>query len=162
MASMAKSTKMVSGIAAAVLASALCLGAAGTALAADEQQGAESYSYLTGQMHVSDRMATNEDIAADADGNTDSTGNAYAEGTDYSYNAGAEHSNAEALVEAGVIESTDEIDAYAAAKHAEISARYSNADSMTAQERHEHFSQYSHDAYAGDTVEELQFEGIIG
>lgn len=170
MATTTKSMKVISGIAATALASALCLGAVGTALAADEQQGAESYSYLSGQMHVSDRMATSEDVAADPDGNTDSTGNAFAGGIGYSFNAGAErgasyadaeHSDAEALVESGIIESTDEIDAYAAAKHEALSSHFEGLDSMTAQERHEHFSQFNQDAYAGDTVSELQSEGLI-
>jgi hypothetical protein len=159
--------KFIAGIAAAGIAGALCLGSAATAFAEGEQVDEASYGYHAAQASVSDRMAT---VAAeDTDGNTDSTGNANADTSAYSYNAGqqrgasyadAEHADADALVEAGIIESTDEIDAYAAAKHAEVSSRFSGLDSMTAEERHEHFSQFSHDAYAGDTVEELQAEGL--
>ena len=32
---------------------------------------------------------------------------------------------------------------------------------MTAQERHEYFSQFAHDDFAGDTVDELRAEGIV-
>lgn len=162
-------SKFIAGIGAAILAGALCLGGSATAFADDEQVDTESYGYLTAQQHVSDRMATSEEVAADADGNTDSDGNAYAEGVEYSYKTGAaagasyadaEHTDAEDLVAAGIIESTDEIDAYAAAKHADISSRFGGLDSMSPTERHEHFSQFSQDAYAGDTLEELQAQGL--
>ena len=164
-----KGSKIVAAATAAALAGALCLGGAATAFAAGEQVDEGSYGYRAAQLHVSDRMASSEDVAADADGSADSTGNAYADGAEYSYNAGAQrgasyadadHEDADALVEAGVIDSAFDIDAYAAAKHAEVSARFGGLDSMTAQERHEHFSQFSRDAYAGDTIEELEAEGL--
>ena len=164
---MGNKIEFVSIAVAAALVGALGLGGAATAFADGEQVDAGSYSYLKGQMEVSDRMADVTD--EDTDGNTDSDGNAYAEGVEYSYKAGAErgagyadadHEDAEALVEEGVIESIDDIDAYAAEKHGQISNRFEGLDSMSATERHEHFSQYSHDAYAGDTLEELQSEGL--
>lgn len=160
-------SKLIAPIVAAAIAGTLCLGGATTAFAAGEQVGEESYGYHAAQASVSDRMATA--TAEDADGDTDSTGNANADASAYSYNAGqqrgasyadAEHSDADALVEAGVIESANDIDAYAAAKHADVSSRFAGLDSMTAQERHERFAQFSHDAFAGDTVEELQAEGL--
>ena len=162
------SSKLIASIAAAGIAGALCLGGVATAFAAGEQVDTGSYGYVAGQSHDADRAATAAE--KDTDGNTDSTGNINADTSAYTYNAGqqrgasyadAEHADADALVEAGVIESADDIDAYAAAKHAEVSSRYGSTSSMTAQERHEYFSQFSHDASAGDTVEELQTEGLV-
>ena len=85
---MGNKVKFVSIAVAAALVGALGLGGAATAFADGEQVDAGSYSYLKGQMEVSDRMADVTD--EDTDGNTDSDGNAYAEGAEYSYKAGAE------------------------------------------------------------------------
>ena len=72
--------------------------------------------------------------------------------------------NVEALVEAGVIDqaTADKIKAYAAAKHAGISAIYDGMDSMTPAQRQEAFAtRKSADNNFGDTVADLVAAGVI-
>ena len=72
--------------------------------------------------------------------------------------------NVEALVEAGVIDqaTADKIKAYAAAKHADISAIYDGMDNMTPAQRQEAFAaRKSADSSFGDTVADLVAAEVI-
>ena len=137
---------------AALLVSVLCV----TAFA----EGSDSYGFNKGKSENETRHAIYSQLGraseqADKSGYTDShvTGG-----------AAISSLNADALVEAGVIdqETADQIAAFAAARHTDISAIYDGLDSMTPAQRSEAFAaRKSMDASLGDTVTELVAAGII-
>lgn len=145
------------------LAIALMASGTATAFAAETQDAAASYGYLAGQQRNVDRHAQFEDMAGLT---TDEARAAFFEehgigGGEYS---NAQRLDAEALVEAGIIDqaTADDIIAYASSKHTMIHGRYSSdmAD-MTPDERHTLYAGYENDRQRGDSVEVLLNEGII-
>ncbi|WP_156875991.1 hypothetical protein [Clostridium kluyveri] len=154
--------------ASSVLAVALMVGGGSlTAFAASapatDGSATVSYSYLTGQQENSDRYTQ---YAAVSSFTTDEEREAYFEaqgiGGDGSYSA-AQHLDAEALMEAGVIDQStaDQIVAYASQKHDDIHALYANKSSMTADERQAMYESMKKDGFDGDSVSELINAGII-
>ena len=123
-------------------------------------EGTEDYGYQKGQQENDARHAVYEQLE-NHDAPFDKSGYA-----DAHVDGGAMEAtlDADALVEAGVIdqETADRIAAYAAEKHADVSAIYEGIADMTPQQRAEAFeSRKSLDGTVGDEVSELVTAGIL-
>ncbi len=123
-------------------------------------EGTEAYGFQKGQQENDARHGVYAQL--------ENHGTAFDKGgyADVHANGGAMEAalDVAALVEAGVIdqETADKIAAYAAEKHADISAIYEGIAEMTPQERVEAFeSRKSSDGAVGDEVSELVEAGIL-
>lgn len=148
---------------AAVLAAGTVTAFAATTTGSTTTETTATYGYLTGQQQNNDRHALYEAVPTFA---TDAEREAYFEsnsiGGDGSYGA-AQHLDAEALVEAGIIDQTtaDKIAAYGFAKHDDIHARYEGKAEMTPDQRQAMYESAEADGFDGDSVSELLNAGII-
>lgn len=138
----------------AALAMTLAAATAVTAYAADD-----SYGYLAGERQSRDRRAQFEQTALSSDQEQQT----FFETRDASgsKNSDAQHLDAQALADAGVIdqETADAFKEYACGKHDRIHGRFNGMDAMTPSERHTAFAACAEDC--GDSVEALLDAGVI-